>query len=153
MHLHTMGFLVALAVSPAAFAQARVVKGTVYAYEGEDGKRHYTNVAPIGVDAVRTIKYNYYEGQKAYPPYVFRCRVGDEDRYFSEPFVGCVVVGAAAPPKLTFGGFDCKGDCSGHQAGYEWATKNFVSTISSCNGGGSQSFIEGCMVRARGISP
>ncbi len=141
-----------LLVATDCFPQAREVKGTVYSYIDPDGMRRYSNKPPTGGQEMRTIKYTYYEGQKASPPYIFRCRVGKEDRYFSEPFVGCVVVGSVAPPKRTFGGFDCKGDCSGHQTGYDWATQRRITDPGQC-GGKSQSFVEGCTVRAMGIVP
>ena len=38
---------------------------------------------------------------------------------------------------------NCNGDCSGHQAGYEWAEENGISSDSDCNGN-SDSFNEGC---------
>ena len=37
----------------------------------------------------------------------------------------------------------CTIDCSGHDAGYEWAERKGISDASDC-GGKSQSFIEGC---------
>jgi len=43
----------------------------------------------------------------------------------------------------TFNGYDCTEDCSGHEAGYEWAEKNDINDIYDCNGN-SQSFNEGC---------
>ena len=42
-----------------------------------------------------------------------------------------------------FHGYSCKGDCSGHKAGYEWASEKGIISIDDC-GGNSQSFIEGC---------
>lgn len=42
-----------------------------------------------------------------------------------------------------FHGYDCTEDCSGHQAGYDWAEQNNVGNASDC-GGNSQSFTEGC---------
>ena len=45
------------------------------------------------------------------------------------------------PP--TFHGNTCTSDCSGHEAGYEWAEENGISDPSDC-GGNSTSFIEGC---------
>jgi hypothetical protein len=42
-----------------------------------------------------------------------------------------------------FHGYDCTDDCSGHQAGYDWAEQNSVGSASDC-GGNSQSFTEGC---------
>lgn len=38
---------------------------------------------------------------------------------------------------------NCVGDCSGHQAGYEWAQENSINNESDCNGN-SDSFNEGC---------
>lgn len=43
----------------------------------------------------------------------------------------------------TFSGYDCTEDCSGHEAGYEWAEENDISDTYDCDGN-SQSFIEGC---------
>lgn len=42
----------------------------------------------------------------------------------------------------TFGGYDCTSDCSGHQAGYDWAEENDVCD-ESYDGGNSESFAEG----------
>ena len=46
-------------------------------------------------------------------------------------------------PDRTFGGYDCTDDCSGHEAGYEWAEDKDINDIDDC-GGNSNSFIEGC---------
>ena len=43
----------------------------------------------------------------------------------------------------SFNGYPCTQDCSGHQAGYEWAQQNGITSPSQC-GGSSQSFSEGC---------
>lgn len=43
----------------------------------------------------------------------------------------------------TFNGYTCTDDCSGHEAGYEWAEENGIDDIDDC-GGNSNSFIEGC---------
>jgi hypothetical protein len=48
---------------------------------------------------------------------------------------------------LTFHGYDCTVDCSGHQAGYEWAEEHDITDPSDCSGN-SQSFIEGCQAYA-----
>lgn len=40
-------------------------------------------------------------------------------------------------------GFYCSDDCSGHQAGYEWARGKDIESVWDC-GGKSNSFIEGC---------
>jgi len=37
----------------------------------------------------------------------------------------------------------CTEDCSGHEAGYEWAEEHSITDPSDC-GGNSDSFIEGC---------
>jgi len=42
-----------------------------------------------------------------------------------------------------FNGYPCTQDCSGHQAGYDWAQQNGITDPSQC-GGSSQSFSEGC---------
>lgn len=44
-------------------------------------------------------------------------------------------------------GYDCTGDCSGHDAGYEWAQDNDVCD-DSYSYGNSQSFDEGVQVYA-----
>lgn len=43
----------------------------------------------------------------------------------------------------TFNGYECTDDCSGHEAGYEWAEEQGITDASDC-GGNSNSFIEGC---------
>jgi len=50
-----------------------------------------------------------------------------------------------APPAFsqTFNGYDCTVDCSGHQAGYDWAERNDITDPDDCSGN-SESFIEGC---------
>lgn len=40
-------------------------------------------------------------------------------------------------------GYPCTIDCSGHDAGYEWAQDNGITDPGECSGN-SQSFIEGC---------
>ena len=50
-------------------------------------------------------------------------------------------------PPETFGGYPCTGDCSGHEAGYNWAEENGVNNPDDC-GGNSDSFIEGCQTYA-----
>ena len=49
------------------------------------------------------------------------------------------------PIYQSFYDYDCIDDCSGHEAGYEWAENNDISDIDEC-WGNSQSFIEGCWV-------
>ncbi|WP_246681379.1 hypothetical protein [Mesorhizobium sp. B2-3-14] len=48
-----------------------------------------------------------------------------------------------AVAQQTFDGYDCTSDCSGHQAGYDWAERNDISDADDCVGN-SQSFNEGC---------
>jgi hypothetical protein len=42
-----------------------------------------------------------------------------------------------------FAGYDCTEDCSGHEAGYQWAEENGIEDPDDC-GGKSWSFEEGC---------
>ncbi|PIR59453.1 MAG: hypothetical protein COU69_00450 [Candidatus Pacebacteria bacterium CG10_big_fil_rev_8_21_14_0_10_56_10] len=44
---------------------------------------------------------------------------------------------------ITRNNWDCTDDCSGHEAGYEWAENKGITDPSDC-GGNSESFIEGC---------
>ncbi len=56
------------------------------------------------------------------------------------------LVGSFAAPanaQETFHGYDCTDDCSGHEAGYDWAASNDITDERDCNGD-SQSFNEGC---------
>lgn len=43
--------------------------------------------------------------------------------------------------------YGCTEDCSGHEAGYQWAEDNGIEGPDDC-GGRSNSFIEGCMTYA-----
>lgn len=47
-----------------------------------------------------------------------------------------------------FGGFDCAGDCSEHASGYEWAEQRDIYNPDDCPQTYSQSFVEGCQLRA-----
>lgn len=47
-----------------------------------------------------------------------------------------------------FHGYECTVDCSGHEAGYDWAERHSIEDPDDC-GGNSQSFIEGCQAYAR----
>lgn len=53
------------------------------------------------------------------------------------------IIFASCAHAQTFEGYECTDDCSGHEAGYEWAEENGVSSESDC-GGNSSSFEEGC---------
>jgi len=46
-----------------------------------------------------------------------------------------------------FHGRRCTVDCSGHEAGYEWAEEYDIHDPDDC-GGNSESFIEGCQIYA-----
>ena len=48
---------------------------------------------------------------------------------------------------LSYEDYPCTVDCSGHEAGYQWAQENGVDDSDNC-GGNSQSFIEGCQAYA-----
>jgi hypothetical protein len=43
-----------------------------------------------------------------------------------------------------FNGYECTEDCSGHEAGYNWAEENGIYSEYDC-GGNSDPFIEGCI--------
>lgn len=43
----------------------------------------------------------------------------------------------------TYNGYECTEDCSGHEAGYNWAEENDISDEYDCDGN-SNSFNEGC---------
>ena len=44
---------------------------------------------------------------------------------------------------VTSDNWECTDDCSGHEAGYEWAEDKGITDPDDC-GGNSESFIEGC---------
>lgn len=50
---------------------------------------------------------------------------------------------------LSFKGYPCTSDCSGHLSGFEWAARKGISVRADC-GGKSQSFIEGCWAWVEG---
>ena len=54
-----------------------------------------------------------------------------------------LIVSSANVSADTFGGNECTDDCSGHQAGYDWAEQNEVDDEDACDTP-SQSFNEGC---------
>ncbi|MGG7554976.1 MULTISPECIES: hypothetical protein [Pseudomonas] len=54
-----------------------------------------------------------------------------------------LLLGSAMAYAATFDGYQCQGDCSGHQAGYNWAEQNDIDDENSCSTP-SQSFNEGC---------
>lgn len=56
--------------------------------------------------------------------------------------IGLVLLAAAAQGQ-SYDPADCTEDCSGHDAGYEWAEENDIDDTSDCDGN-SNSFNEGC---------
>lgn len=54
-----------------------------------------------------------------------------------------LVLGSTTATAATFDGYQCTDDCSGHQAGYDWAEQNDIDDEDACNTP-SQSFNEGC---------
>lgn len=54
-----------------------------------------------------------------------------------------LIVSSANASAGTFGGYECTDDCSGHQAGYEWAEQNDINDEAACDTP-AQSFNEGC---------
>jgi hypothetical protein len=59
-------------------------------------------------------------------------------------------------PGRRFHGHECTIDCSGHQAGYEWAEKHSIDNPDDCDVAGetsnSPSFAEGCLAHVNGES-
>lgn len=62
-----------------------------------------------------------------------------------------LALGIATANAATFDGNTCLGDCSGHQAGYDWAEENDIDDEDSCDTS-SQSFNEGCLSFVEGGS-
>ena len=60
-------------------------------------------------------------------------------------YVVCTPTASAGTSK----GYTCTKDCSGHEAGYEWAKRRGISDRTHCTGK-SQSFVEGCIAYADG---
>lgn len=52
-------------------------------------------------------------------------------------------IAAPAYAQETFHGYDCTDDCSGHEAGYDWAARNDIADERDCDAD-SRSFNEGC---------
>jgi|GEM_PF-5580526 len=93
--------------------------GYVYSYV-TNGVRHYKSSPPSDGIEFRTIRYQYVQGAPQQQ---------------------------AIKPRA-FRGFGCTSDCSGHQAGYDWAEQRGIDHPDEC-GGRSQSFIEGCQAFAQ----
>ena len=58
-------------------------------------------------------------------------------------FVAALSLNLPSAVAQTFRGYPCTVDCSGHEAGYEWAERKGIEDPDDC-GGNSNSFIEGC---------
>jgi hypothetical protein len=67
------------------------------------------------------------------------------------------VADASVSAPETFAGYDCTGNCSGHQAGYDWAEEKGISDEGDCDEAGdhsnSPSFAEGCKAFVNGDDP
>lgn len=68
-------------------------------------------------------------------------------KIFAPTLFAIACLWATSGAAQTFGGYPCTVDCSGHEAGYDWALENGISDGSQCSGN-SNSFIEGCMAAA-----
>ncbi|WP_273430520.1 hypothetical protein [Chitinibacter tainanensis] len=53
------------------------------------------------------------------------------------------MTGVSANQAQQFGTYRCTDDCSGHQAGYDWAEQQGIDDENDCTGN-SESFIDGC---------
>lgn len=62
---------------------------------------------------------------------------------YYQPQVSAIPVSSSP----AFMGYKCTVDCSGHEAGYEWAEENGIDDPDECDGN-SDSFIEGCQAYA-----
>lgn len=52
--------------------------------------------------------------------------------------------GSSEEETLYYNGYECTDDCSGHEAGYNWAEENDIDDEYDCDGN-SNSFNEGCI--------
>ena len=59
---------------------------------------------------------------------------------------------SASASAQSFKGYPCTDDCSGHEAGYEWAERKDDTDPDDC-AGNSNSFIEGCRAWAEEQAP
>lgn len=66
----------------------------------------------------------------------------DTETYTQPPLTG------VDTKSTTFRGYDCVGDCSGHEAGYNWAESHDIQDAYDCDAAGehsnSPSFAKGC---------
>jgi hypothetical protein len=66
-----------------------------------------------------------------------------EPEYITREFKNGNSLEVEVDDSITSDNWDCTGDCSGHNAGYEWAADKGIDEPGDC-GGNSVSFIEGC---------
>lgn len=139
-----------------ASGDERLVTGVVYSCMA-DGIRHYTTKPLASCQDRREIKYSHIErtlrpGERA----LYSCRGADGiPTYTSNAGPGCRFIttyferpqawSRAQPPRAAMSAYwySCTSDCSGHNAGYEWAARRGLTDRYQCSGN-SQSFIEGC---------
>lgn len=74
---------------------------------------------------------------------IFYSDKNSEPERIREKFNNGGVIDVEVDDSITSDTWECTGDCSGHDAGYEWASENGIADPSDC-GGKSVSFIEGC---------
>lgn len=74
-------------------------------------------------------------------------RSGCDQLVVAVPVVGPAPVAPVATHSRMFSGYRCTSDCSGHEAGWQWAENQGIEDPGDC-GGRSQSFIEGCIAYA-----
>jgi hypothetical protein len=73
-------------------------------------------------------------------------------RFMPKILIVGVILSAATPSiARTFGGYECRVDCSGHKAGYEWAEARGTTDEARCEAilrrwPNRNSFYEGCLV-------
>jgi len=67
----------------------------------------------------------------------------EEPQYIQRDFKNGTSIEVEVDDEITRDNWECTGDCSGHNAGYEWAEEKGISDPEDC-GGNSSSFIEGC---------
>ena len=63
--------------------------------------------------------------------------------YIKEEFNNDKIIEVSVDNIITKDNWECTDDCSGHNAGYEWAKEKGITDPSDCDGN-SESFIEGC---------
>jgi hypothetical protein len=71
------------------------------------------------------------------------CTTEPEPQHIRESFKNGRSIDVEVDKSLTRDNWECTGDCSGHNAGYNWAEKNGIADPEDCSGK-SESFIEGC---------